>query len=375
MDAPQSLFMIHFSQLQDPRLDRKKRHSLLGIIGITVCAVIAGADGWTDVEAFGKAKKEWLCTFLKLPNGIPSHDTFGRFFSLLDPTAFQECFIRWVQALHETIEGVVAIDGKTARRSHDEAQGKKAIHVVSAWATENGIALGQIKVDDKSNEITAIPELLKLIQINGCLVTIDAMGCQRQIAQDIVDAGADYLLAVKGNQETLCADVEEEFKAAQADGFAHMEHEHCETVEKNHGRIEQRQYWYTHDIQGLGTLERWPKLAGMAMCRATRTIKGETSSEDRYFITSNKDKPIKKIAAAIRAHWGIENSLHWVLNVAFGEDQCRIRSGYAAENLAAIRRLAINVVKNNTSKKGGVRAKRLQAAWDNDYLRELLMAM
>jgi predicted transposase YbfD/YdcC len=375
MDTPQSLFIIHFSQLQDPRLDRKKRHSLLDIIAITVCAVIAGADGWTDVEAFGKAKKEWLSTFLKLPNGIPSHDTFGRLFSLLDPTAFQECFIRWVQALHETIEGVVAIDGKTARRSHDVARGKKAIHVVSAWATENGIALGQVKVDDKSNEITAIPELLKLIQINGCLVTIDAMGCQRQIAQDIVDAGADYLLAVKGNQETLCADVEEEFKAAQADHFAHMDHEYGETVEKNHGRIEQRQYWYTHDIEGLGTLERWPKLAGMAMCRATRTIKGETSTEDRYFITSNKDKPIKKIAASIRAHWGIENSLHWVLDVAFGEDQCRIRSGYAAENLAAIRRLAINVVKNNTSKKGGVRAKRLQAAWDNDYLRELLMAM
>ena len=375
MDMSQSQFLIHFGQLKDPRLDRKKRHSLLNIIAITLSAVIAGADGWTEVEAFGKAHMKWLTTFLKLPNGIPSHDTFGRFFSLLDPVAFQACFIRWVQALHETVEGVVAIDGKTARRSHDEANGKKAIHIISAWATEAGISLGQIKVDDKTNEITAIPELLKVLTIRGCLVTIDAMGCQRQIAQDIVDAGADYLLAVKDNQETLRADVEEEFKSAQADRFVHMDHEYYETLEKGHGRIEQRQYWYTHDVAGLGTLERWPKLQGMVMCRATRTIKGESTTEDRYFITSSKDKSVKRIAASIRAHWRVENCLHWVLDVAFGEDQCRIRTGYAAENLATIRRAVINVIKNNKSKKGGVKTKRLQAAWDLDYLHELLMAM
>ena len=375
MDMSQSQFLIHFGQLKDPRLDRKKRHSLLNIIAITVSAVIAGADGWTEVEAFGKANMKWLTTFLKLPNGIPSHDTFGRFFSLLDPVAFQACFIRWVHALHETIEGVVAIDGKTARRSHDETNGKKAIHVISAWATEAGISLGQIKVDDKTNEITAIPELLKVLAIQGCVVTIDAMGCQRQIAQDIVDAGADYLLAVKDNQETLRADVEEEFKSAQADRFAHMDHEYYETLEKGHGRIEKRQYWYTHDVEGLGTLERWPKLRGMAMCRATRTIKGESATEDRYFITSSKDTSVKKIAASIRAHWRVENCLHWVLDVAFGEDQCRIRTGYAAENLATIRRAVINVIKNNKSKKGGVKTKRLQAAWNLDYLEELLMAM
>jgi predicted transposase YbfD/YdcC len=375
MDAKPNLFILHFSELKDPRLARKRHHSLLDIIAITVCAVIAGADGWTDVEAFGKAKKDWLSTFLKLPNGIPSHDTFGRFFSLLDPVAFQTCFIRWVQALHEHVQGVVAIDGKTARRSHDKANGKQAIHVVSAWATENGIALGQVKVDDKSNEITAIPELLKVLQLNGCLITIDAMGCQREIAQDILDAGADYLLAVKGNQETLAADMEEEFKTAQADGFAHMEHQYYETVEKGHGRMERRQYWYTHDVEGLGTLERWPQLRGMAMCRAARTLNGETTIEDRYFITSSTDKDVKKIAASIRAHWRVENCLHWVLDVAFNEDQCRIRIGYAAENLAAIRRLAINVIKNNKGKKGGIKAKRLQAAWDNDYLHELFMAM
>ncbi len=375
MDAPQSLFLIYFSELEDPRLDRKKRHSLHDIIAITVCAVIAGADGWTDVEAFGQAQLTWLRAFLKLPNGIPSHDTFGRFFRLLDPVAFQTCFIRWVQALHETVQGVVAIDGKTVRRSQDEANGKKAIHLVSAWATEAGMALGQIKVDEKSNEITAIPELLKVLAIRGCLVTIDAMGCQRQIAQDILDAGADYLLAVKDNQETLRADVEEEFKAAQAEDFAHMDHEYYETLDKGHGRIERRQYWYTHEVAGLGTLERWPSLQGMLMCRATRTIKGKSSSEDRYFITSSKDKPVKNMAASCRAHWGIENGLHWVLDVAFGEDQCRIRSGYAAENLATIRRAVVNVIKNNKSKKGGVKAKRLQAAWNTEYLRELFIAM
>jgi predicted transposase YbfD/YdcC len=201
------------------------------------------------------------------------------------------------------------------------------------------------------------------------------MGCQRHIAQSILDRGADYLLAVKGNQETLAEDVEEEFKAAQAEGFAHMDHQYYETVEKAHGRMEKRQYWYTHDIAGLGTLERWPHLAGMAMCRATRTVKRETSTEDRYFITSSTREDVQAIAAGIRAHWKVENCLHWVLDMAFYEDQCRIRMGYAAENFATIRKLALNVIKANKSRKGGVKARRLQAAWDNDYLRELLMAM
>jgi len=375
MDAQNASFTIFVSQLEDPRLDRKKRHSLHDIVAITICAVIAGADGWTDVARFGRAKETWLRTFLKLPNGIPSHDTFGRFFSLLDPVAFQRCFIQWVQSIHESVQGVVAIDGKTARRSHDRSKGKQAIHIVGAWATENGIALGQTKVDDKSNEITAIPELVKTLNLKGCVVTIDAMGCQREIAKTIVEAGADYLLAVKGNQETLCEDVEDEFKAAQADNFAHMDCQYFESLERGHGRIEKREYWYTHDIEGLGTLERWPKLAGMAMCRATRTVNGESSVEDRYFITSCTHDDVNKIAHAIRAHWRVENSLHWVLDIAFNEDQCRIRIGYAAENLATIRRLAINALRANTSRKGGIKAKRLQAAWDMDYLLEILMAV
>lgn len=375
MDERKSLFFIHFSHIEDPRLDRKKRHSLIDIIAITVCAVIAGADAWTDVEDFGKTKEDWLRTFLKLPNGIPSHDTFGRFFSLLDPEVFQQCFIDWVRSLHETVEGVVAIDGKTARGSHDSGKGKKAVHIVSAWATQNGVALGQVKVDDKSNEITAIPELLKLLHLKGCLVTIDAMGCQRDIAQRIGDAGADYLLAVKGNQETLAEDIEQEFKAAQAGHFTHVDCLYHETLDKGHGRIEKRQYWYTHDVQGLGTLERWPKLAGMVWCRATRTQKGETSVEDRYFITSNTGHDVDKIAAAIRAHWGIENSLHWVLDITFYEDQCRVRLGYAAENFSTVRKLALNALKANTSKKASIRRKRKIAGWDNNYLREIFIAM
>lgn len=375
MDADQNLFVVHFGQLVDPRMTRKRRHELLDIIGVTLCAVVAGADGWVDVERFGISKEAWLRTFLKLPNGIPSHDTFGRFFALLDPVAFQQCFIDWVRAVHQVVEGVVAVDGKTVRRSHDQAKGKKAIHIVSAWATENGVALGQTKVDDKSNEITAIPELLQLLKISGCLVTIDAMGCQREIAQTIIDAGADYLLAVKDNQQTLREDVEQEFKEAMADNFDHMDYQYHETLDKNHGRIEKRQYWYTKAVEGLGTVERWPRLAGMAMCRATRTLKGETSVEDRYFITSSASRNVVEVATAIRAHWRVENSLHWVLDVAFAEDQCRIRTGYAAENLATIRKLALNALKADTTKKGGVKTKRLQAAWDNDYLRNILMAM
>ena len=369
------LFLECFGELEDPRLDRQKKHKLLDIVATAVCAVIAGADSWVDVADFGKAKHAWLRTFLDLPNGIPSHDTFGRVFSLLDPVAFQQAFQAWVRAIQHTVKGVVAIDGKTVRRSHDRAKGKQAIHLVSAWASENYLALGHVKVDDKSNEITAIPELLRVLELKGCLVTIDAMGCQRDIAKMIVDAGADYLLAVKGNQENLAEDVEQEFKHAHAQDFAHMDHLYFETVDKGHGRIEKRQYWYTHDIQGLGTLERWTDLAGMVMCRATRTLNGETSIEDRYFITSSTHNDVHKIAHGVRAHWGIENSLHWILDVAFLEDQSRIRTRFAAENMATIRKIALNAIKRNKTRKASARAKRKIAAWDDDFLKEILLGL
>lgn len=369
------LFLKYFGDLEDPRLDRQKKHNLLDIVAIAVCAVVAGADSWVDVADFGRAKQDWLRAFLKLPNGIPSHDTFGRVFSLVDPVAFQQAFQAWVRAIQQTVTGVVAVDGKTVRRSHDHANENKAIHLVSAWASENYVALGHVKVDDKSNEITAIPELLRMLELKGCLVTIDAMGCQRDIAKAIVEKGADYLLAVKGNQETLAEDIEQEFKYAQAQDFAHMEHLYFETLEKGHGRIEKRQYWYTHDIEGLGTLKRWPHLAGMVMCRATRTLKGETSTEDRYFITSTTHKDVEKIAHGVRAHWGIENGLHWVLDVVFLEDQSRIRMRYAAENMATIRKIALNAIKKNKTRKASARAKRKIAAWDDAFLKEILLEL
>ena len=371
----ESVFLECFGRIEDPRMDRQKKHKLVDIIAIAVCATIAGADGWADIALFGRSKEAWLRTFLDLENGIPSHDTFGRVFSLLAPDAFQQAFREWVCSIQGKLKGVVAIDGKTARGSHDRVNGKQAIHLVSAWAVENGLALGQVKVDDKSNEITAIPELLSLLKLNGCLVTIDAMGCQRDIAQNILDAGGDYLLAVKDNQQTLVEDVEQEFKHAQADGFAHMDHLYREVVDKGHGRIEKRQYWYTHDVQGLGTLERWPKLRGMVMCRATRTDKGQTSVEDRYFITSCVHDDVAVIADAIRNHWAIENGLHWVLDMAFLEDQSRIRSGYAAENIATIRKIAINAIKKDTSRKVGIRAKRKLAGWDDLYMQKILLAL
>lgn len=277
--------------------------------------------------------------------------------------------------MHERVQGVVAIDGKTVRRSHDRRQGKQAIHTVNAWATQSGIALAQKKVDAKSNEIGAIPELLPLLRIKGCPVTTDAMGCQKEIAQAINGAGADYLLAVKDNQPTLREDVEQEFRLAQQDGFALMDHQYFETVEKDHGRLEKRQYWITRHVQGLGTGEQWPNLAGMAMCRAMRTVNGQTSTEDRFFITSRKSPNAGDIAAAIRAHWRVENSPHWVLDVAVNEDQSRVRAGYAAENLALIRKPALNATRASTSKKGGIKAKRPQAAWGSDYLKEILMAL
>jgi predicted transposase YbfD/YdcC len=237
------------------------------------------------------------------------------------------------------------------------------------------LALGQVKVDDKSNEITAIPELLKLLNLKGCLITIDAMGCQRDIAKNIIDAHADYLLALKGNQEILAEDVEEEFKQAMAEDFAHMSYHYYENTDKAHGRVEKREYWYTQDIQGLGTADRWPGIAGMVMCRATRTVNDVTSIEDRYFITSAKHEDARKLADAVRAHWGIENGLHWVLDVTFNEDQSRIRIGHAAENLAAVRKMALNVIRNDQSKKDSVRGKRKRAGWDVAYLEDILLQM
>jgi predicted transposase YbfD/YdcC len=358
---------VYFSVVPDPRLDRQKRHNLLDILAIAVCAVLCGADAWTEVEEFGKARLDWLRTFLKLENGIPSHDTFGRVFAAMDTAALQEAFGAWTREVAGRIEGVIAIDGKTVRRSHDRGEGKAAIHMVSAWGQANGLVLGQVKTEEKSNEITAIPKLLEQLDVRGCIVTIDAMGCQSRIAEKIVERGGDYLLAVKGNQKTLHEDIERHFAELNTDTC-----DYHESVEKDHGRIETRQCWVSSDIGGIGEPNQWTGLHAVAMVRSIRQCGNETSTDTRYFISSAKHGAAKRLAEHVRAHWGIENSLHWVLDIAFNEDQCRIRAGNAAANFTLIRHLALNILKNDTTCKRGIKTKRKRAAWDNQYLLQLL---
>lgn len=362
----------HFKNIEDPRIDRCKRHSLIDIIVIAICAVICGADTWEDIESFGESKCDWLKQFLELPNGIPSHDTFGRVFSIISPVEFQRSFLNWVKAISESIEKeVVAIDGKTSRRSYDRGKGKGAIHMVSAWATANRVVLGQVKTEDKSNEITAIPELLDILALNGCIVTIDAMGCQKAISVGIIDKGADYVLALKGNQGTLHEDIKLFFEDANETGFKGIRHDFHETIDGDHGRIETRRYYTVSDIEWLEGKADWKGLKSIGMVESEREIGEKVTKETRYYISSLPGNA-KLFGDAVRRHWGIENSLHWVLDVVFREDECRIRKGYAAENFAVLRHIALNLVREEKSIKRGVKGKRLKAGWDNDYLGRIL---
>lgn len=377
MPAPAGSLMDHFGALPDPRSDQGKRHKLLDILAIAICGAVCGADNWVEIELFGRCKGPWFRTFLELPNGIPSHDTFGDVFARLDPEEFQRSFIAWVQAVVELTHGqVIAVDGKTVRRSHDHLAGKQPIHMVNAWASTAGLSLGQVKVDDKSNEITAIPELLRLLEVSGCIVTIDAMGCQTEIAQQIVDAKADYVLAVKENQPRLHEDIEDLFTGAEAFAFAGVPHETWHATTKGHGRIERRACWAITDPAALSYIrdrDAWPHLASAVKVTAHRSIGQETSTETRYFISSLHGDA-ERIAHAVRAHWSIENSLHWVLDIAFREDESRIRKDHGPQNFATLRQMALNLLKQETTRKRSIKGKRLAAGWDEDYLLKVLQA-
>lgn len=370
-----SSLLEHFKTLEDPRAEHLLEHQLLDIIGLAICAVICGADTWVDIEGYGKAKEAWLREFLALPNGIPSHDTIARLFAALDPEALQTCFLSWVKAVAQLSDGeVIAIDGKTLRHSYDQGGNKGAIHMVSAWATQNRLVLGQVKVDEKSNEITAIPKLLKVLDLNGCIVTIDAMGAQKEIAEQIIEAGGDYILSLKGNQGNLHEDVEQLFEWARKVEFKNIPHEFHQTLDGGHGRIEIRRHWLLDGVEHLIDAHLWAGLKRVGLVESERRIPGQpTTLEQRYYLVSLAGG-VEQFARGVRSHWGIENQLHWVLDVAFNEDDSRIRKDHAPENLALIRHVALNLLRQDTSAKVGIKAKRLKAGWDNDYLLHILSA-
>jgi predicted transposase YbfD/YdcC len=373
MTAAQELSIAHhFADLTDPRIDRSRLHELLDIIAIAICAVVAGADSWDDIEDFGNAKIAWLSTFLDLPNGIPSHDTFRRLFERLDPDEFRRGFLGWIEALHEATERqVVAIDGKTLRRSFDRARGKSALHLVHAWATANHLLLGQAAVDEKSNEITAIPRLLEMLSIAGAIVTIDAMGCQKEIARTIRGREADYVLALKANHEHLFEQVVAFWDGVSPRPMRGPEIGYHREWSEGHGRDEFRRCWATSDLSWLEGREEWEGLRSVVMIEAERFIGDKSSVETRYYLSSLEDDA-KLLNEAVRSHWGVENSLHWVLDVTFDEDRSRIKKENAPENFGLLRRLALCLLKKESTSKRSIKGKRLQAAWDDGYLQRVL---
>lgn len=376
-----SSLVQHLSEVPDPRLRRRREHELVDILVISVCTLLCAGESFNDMEDFGKAKYDWFKTFLNLPNGIPSHDTFNRVFALLDPEQFLDCFLRWTQSLRRAVsQEIVALDGKALRRALNKDQSVK--YMVSAWAESNGLVLGQLKVADKSNEIIAVPELLRVLELSGCIVTLDAMGCQKKIAQEIKEADADYVLALKGNQETVHEEVKsfldatlEERQAPRpvgaklskaAAGLASLE-----TVEKDHGRLETRRYYQSDQLDWFADRTKWEGLQSVGMVESIRQVDGQRTVERRYYLNS-LPLDIRTFARAVRSHWGVENKVHWIMDVCFREDQSRARTGYAAENLATLRRLALNMLKREKTKKRGIRGKQLNASWDHAYLLSLL---
>ncbi len=377
----QASLIAHFKDLPDPRVDRTKDHELIDILVIAICALLCAAESFDDMEDFGKAKQDWFKTFLSLRNGIPSHDTFNRVFAALDPEQFLECFLRWTQSLRSAVaQEIVAIDGKALRRALNNKENPK--YVVSAWAESNNLVLGQLKVDEKSNEITAVPQLLRVLELAGCIVTLDAMGCQKKIAKEIIEADADYVLALKGNHETVHQEVKSFLDATLKEKqTTHAKPiqlpravatlQEMESVEKDHGRYEIRRYYQSDCLQWFADREKWEGLRSVGMVESIRQIGDQTTVERRYYLSSLK-LDVATFARAVRGHWAVENKLHWVMDVCFGEDQSRARAGYAAENLATLRRLALNLLKREKTKKRGIKGKQLNASWDHSYLLKLL---
>lgn len=355
----------------DPRVERTRKHNLVDLLFLALCSVICGAEHWTHIEEYARAHEDWFRQFLSLPNGIPSHDTFGRVFAALDPEALERAINAFVRDLAGDTAGAhIALDGKTLRRSYDRASGRNAIQMVSAWVGELQVSFGQIKVDENSNEITALAPLLDLLNLRDATVTVDAMGCQADLARRIVQGGGHYVLALKGNQGALHRDVSEFFEDVFA-GRLDAEVEIHTTVEKGHGRIEERTVYLSRDVDWLGEKDKWEGLRGLLAVRGQRAVEGKTTAECRYFITS-AEQSARELGEVIRRHWGIENELHWTLDVAFNEDQCRVRIGNAAENLSRVRRIALAMLKRDKNAKVGVKGRRLKAAWDQNYLLKIL---
>ncbi len=356
----------HFTSLVDPRIERRKRHALADIVLLTICAVVSGANGWEAIEEFGCEKLDWLRQFVPFKNGVPSHDCIANVIARLSPKGFQTCLLSWTQSIAEVTDGeVIAVDGKSARGSRDRRRGRQPLHMVSAWACNNRLVLGQEATSEKSNEVTAIPKLLELLELRGCLVTIDAMGCQTAIAAQIVAQGADYVLGLKGNQSTLQEAVEDYWSVAQQDDFAHVQADFTEELDKDHGRLDVRRYWITEDLRTLPNTARWSRLRSIGMVERTCISDGKQSIERRYFISSIAADAIR-FAQAVREHWGVENRLHWRLDVTFGDDASRIRKGQAPAIMTSVRHLCMNLFEQEGSA-FSLPKKRRKAAWNDDY--------